>query len=296
VRVQKVNSDSPWIQLKWPGVRRLIPNELTTVKYIAANHTRPSRRWTRSPRGRWVRTTAPSISANVAAMACNATSGDTARFTLLYNGVINLCNAVIVTRVPAVKTHTADLAARLVDEAGRLLGREGAAALTLRRLATASGTSTMAVYTLYGDKQGLLRAMYRAGFERLGAALRAAADGPDDPLEALVALGHAYRDTALANPHLYDLMFGAAVPGFVPDEDAKAVAEAAYQPLVDGVARCLETGQFGGTPAERIALHLWSVSHGMVSLELAGHLPATDPGAAYVEAMVYAGLPFVASA
>jgi AcrR family transcriptional regulator len=199
--------------------------------------------------------------------------------------------------VPAVKAHNADLAARLVDEAGRLLAREGSAALTLRRLAAASGTSTMAVYTLYGDKQGLLAAMYRAAFERLGDALRAAAaDGPDDPLEALVALGHAYRETALANPHLYDLMFGAAVPGFVPDEGGRAVADAAYQPLVHGVQRCLDAAQMTGTPAERIALHLWAVSHGMVSLELAGHLDAADPGAAYVEALVYAGLPFVVPA
>src|SRR5579885_3165376 len=119
----------------------------------------------------------------------------------------------MLSGVPAVKTHTADLATRLVDEAGRLLAREGAGALTLRRLATASGTSTMAVYTLFGDKQGLFTAMYRAGFERLGRALRSAASAYDDPLESLVALGHAYRAAALANPHLYDLMFGAAVPG-----------------------------------------------------------------------------------
>jgi len=199
----------------------------------------------------------------------------------------------MVPSVPAVKSHTADLAARLVDEAARLLASEGAGALTLRRLAMASGTSTMAVYTLYGDKQGLLRAMYQAGFERLGRALRAAASAHDDPLEALVALGHAYRDTALANPHLYDLMFGATVPGFVPDESGQATADAAYEPLVEGVRRCLDAGQLGGTPAERIALHLWSVSHGMVSLELAGHLKEADPATAYTEALVYAGLPFV---
>ena len=69
--------------------------------------------------------------------------------------------------------------------------------------------------------------------------------------------------------------------------------DAAYQPLVDGVQRCLDAGQMRGTPAERIALHLWSVSHGMVSLELAGHLDVADPAAAYVESLVYAGLPFV---
>jgi len=87
--------------------------------------------------------------------------------------------------VPAVKTHTEDLATALVDEAGQILSKEGAAALSLRRLATATGTSTMAVYTLFGDKQGLFAAMYRAGFERLGATMTAAVEATDDPLTAL---------------------------------------------------------------------------------------------------------------
>jgi AcrR family transcriptional regulator len=186
-----------------------------------------------------------------------------------------------------------DLATRLVDEAGRILSSDGASALTLRRLATASGTSTMAVYTLFGDKQGLLAAMHREGFARLGAALQTAAGR--DPLAALAELGASYRRTALANPHLYDLMFGRPVPGFVPDADAQAVADAAYQPLVAAVQRCLDAGRLTGGPAERIARHLWAVTHGMVSLELAGHLPG-DPGerqAAYDDALALSTAPFL---
>src|SRR3954447_14581577 len=99
-----------------------------------------------------------------------------------------LDNTVIVRSMPAVKSHDAALATRLVDEAGRLLSAEGASALSLRRLAAATGTSTMAVYTLFGDKQGLLAAMYWAGFERLGAALDAAAAAAPDPLTALAEL------------------------------------------------------------------------------------------------------------
>src|SRR3954471_352415 len=104
-------------------------------------------------------------------------------------------NAVIVATVPSVKSHTADLATRLVDEAGRILAAEGAGALTLRRLATVTGTSTMAVYTLFGDKQGLLSAMHREGFARLAAAAEHAQASSSDPLEALAAQGFAYRDT-----------------------------------------------------------------------------------------------------
>src|SRR4051794_22668840 len=197
---------------------------------------------------------------------------------------------------PARPASSADLASRLVDEAGQILSAEGASALTLRRLATASGTSTMAVYTLFGDKQGLLGAMYREGFQRLGAALREAAGRATDPLTALAELGLGYRQAALANPHLYDLMFGRPVPGFVPDTDTQAVADAAYRPLVEAVQRCLDAGQLTGGSAERIARHLWAVSHGMVSLELAGHLPGDeqDREPAYDDALVLSSVPFLA--
>jgi AcrR family transcriptional regulator len=197
--------------------------------------------------------------------------------------------------VPAVKAHTADLAVRLVDEAGRILSAEGAGALTLRRLATASGTSTMAVYTLFGDKQGLLAAMYREGFRRLGTAMTEATAGVDDPLHALAVLGITYRRAALDNPHLYDLMFGRPEPSFVPDPEAQAVADAAYRPLVEAVQRCLDAGALLPGDAERIALFLWAVSHGMVSLELAGHLPGDEAAreAVYGDALALSSVPFL---
>ena len=204
--------------------------------------------------------------------------------------------------MPAVKTHTEDLGTRLVDEAGRILSADGAAALSLRRLAAATGTSTMAVYTLFGDKQGLVAAMYRSGFERLGASLRGASGPEDDPLTALANLGIAYRQAALANPHLYDLMFGRPIASYVPEPADKEVAEAAYRPLVDAVQRCLDASQLIATPAdgaaERIAFYLWAVSHGMVSLELAGQLPGEleDRDALYRDALVLSSVPFLPTA
>lgn len=200
--------------------------------------------------------------------------------------------------MPAVKAHNADLATRLVDEAGRILSAEGAAALSLRRLAAATGTSTMAVYTLFGDKQGLLAAMYRAGFERLGATMHEATAGIDEPLEALAALGYAYRRAALDNPHLYDLMFGRPVASFEPDLETQEIAEAAYRPLVEGVRRCLDAGVLVADDAERVAFYLWAVTHGMVSLELAGHLTGDDAvrEAAYTDALVLSSTPFLSPA
>lgn len=192
-----------------------------------------------------------------------------------------------------VKSRSAELTQRLVDAAAQILAEQGPTGLALRKLAAAAGVSTMPVYTLFGDKQGLLTAMYREGFRRLGSAL-AQSPRTDDPLADLTQLGHAYRQAALDSPHLYSLMFGRTVPGFAPDETAQAAAEAAHRPLVEAVIRCQQAGVFADGEPDRVALHLWVVVHGMVNLELNGQLPAagTEPDA-YGRALLFAGMPFL---
>jgi AcrR family transcriptional regulator len=201
-------------------------------------------------------------------------------------------NVVIVALVTPV--NRSDLTARLVDEAARILIAEGPDGLSLRKLAAAAGVSTMPVYTLFGDKQGLLAAMHREGFRRLGEAL-AGVPRTDDPLGDVIALGLAYRRAALDSPHLYGLMFGRAAPGFSPAPEDQAAADLTYRPLVEGVERCHQAGVFAGAGPERIALHLWATAHGMVSLELNNHIPPPgNPEEIYLEALGYAGVPFLA--
>ena len=65
------------------------------------------------------------------------------------------------------EAHGDTLRVALLDAAGALLHAEGPQALTTRRLADAVGTSTQAIYTLFGGKEGIVRAMYREGFDRL---------------------------------------------------------------------------------------------------------------------------------
>lgn len=178
----------------------------------------------------------------------------------------------------------ADLNGRLVDAAARILVERGPAGLSLRKVAAAAGVSTMPVYTLFGDKQGLLDAMHREGFRRLGRALDEV-PRTADALADLVALGFAYRAAALASPHLYGLMFSA---GFRSTE----AADATYRSLVDAVARCQREGIFTGDDPEPVALHLWVVTHGLVSLELSGKIDGAG-GEVFAEQLGYSGLPFL---
>jgi AcrR family transcriptional regulator len=159
----------------------------------------------------------------------------------------------------------------LIDAGGRLLAEEGPAALSTRRVAQATGTSTTAVYNLFGDKAGLVREMFLEGFDRLTAAF-AAVPRTGDPAADLLALGDAYRANARDNPHLYELMFGRPVPEFRPDAEAGRRIQPTFDALVDACARCVETGAFAPAEPYAIAVQLNAMAHGLASLELRGAL------------------------
>lgn len=173
----------------------------------------------------------------------------------------------------------AELRRDLVDAGGRLLAEEGPTALSTRRVAQQVGVSTTAVYQLFGDKAGLVREMFLDGFERLAEAF-GAVPRTDDPLADLLALGTAYRANAVANPHLYELMFGRPVPEFTPDAEAGARIRPTFDALIAAVARCVEAGVLKGAP-EDVAVQLNALVHGLSSLELRGALGPPDAAKAH---------------
>lgn len=173
--------------------------------------------------------------------------------------------------MPRPKTHDDALRVRLLDRAGELISTQGASALSLRKLASDADTSTTAVYSLFGGKPALVRELYLEAFDRLGRRLRAVTPS-DDPREDMVRLGLAYRESALADPHLYGVMFGDVIPGFEPDKEAHAEASAALAPLQDIINAGIDAGVFT-EPAEDMAMACWGIVHGLVSLELSGNLP-----------------------
>jgi AcrR family transcriptional regulator len=159
------------------------------------------------------------------------------------------------------------LRAAVVDAAGEMLATQGPSGLTMRRLAAALGCTTTVLYTMFASKQGLIDAMYRQGFDRLTARMRAI---PQDvpPAERLRLSGLAYRENALSSPQLYQLTFGAAAPEHTPGPAATAAAEASLEPLVEIVQACIDDGVFRPEDPRFIAQVLTAAAHGAVSLEL----------------------------
>lgn len=169
---------------------------------------------------------------------------------------------------------------RLIEASVRLLAEEGPQALQARRLAREIGTSTMAVYHYFGGVPQLLRGVSNDGFRRLAERLDTV-EVTGDPVADLLRQALAYRGFARENPHLYDLMFGLSAPGgHRPQTPETADGEdgwpvAAFGRLVTAAERAIAAGRLDRTEPENVAAQLWSMLHGFVTLELAGHFAHT---------------------
>lgn len=172
--------------------------------------------------------------------------------------------------MPKRKQRTPQLGEQVLEAALRIVERDGVAALTARRLAEEAGTSPPAVYELFGDKSGVVRAMFFAGFEQLGAAL---AELPEsaDPVEDLVALAHAYRGFIVAHPALAAVMFSRPFASFDPAPEEAAAGAAVRERIVATVRRAITAGRLGGDPTD-LAHACVALVHGLAAAESARRL------------------------
>ncbi|ANZ42848.1 TetR family transcriptional regulator [Lentzea guizhouensis] len=180
--------------------------------------------------------------------------------------------------MPRPKTHDEALRRRLLQRAGELLSTRGPDAVSLRRIATDVNTSTTAVYSLFGGKPALLEALYDEAFSRFGAHLQAVPT-TDDPAEDLLQIGLAYRRSALEDPQFYSVLYSKVVE---PTKEMSRAAGRTFAPVRNAVRRAIETGVYRDEDPQQIAMSMWGIAHGLVSLELNGNLPpGVDAAATY---------------
>src|ERR1700729_2422555 len=129
------------------------------------------------------------------------------------------------------------------------LAANGIAGFTTRRVAQEAGTSTPAVYELFGDKSGLVREIFFEGFRQLRRQLDQLPPEPD-PYEDLKQTVAAFRRFVSENRVLSDLMFGRAFADFGPGPDELKAGGAPRKSLIDKVRRCAEPGLIEGDPRD----------------------------------------------
>ena len=172
--------------------------------------------------------------------------------------------------MPRAKQRTPELRDRVLGVAVELLTNEGTAGFTTRRVARGAGTSTPAVYELFGDKAGLVREVFFEGFRMLRRRFDEL-DQSDDPRADLVSVIEVFRAFVRDNPVLADVMFSRPFADFDPGPGELRAGSAVRELIVATVTRCTDAGVLDGNQAD-ISHALLALAQGLASQETAGWL------------------------
>lgn len=155
--------------------------------------------------------------------------------------------------------------------AERLYDERGPTGVSVRAVAAAVGTTTRAVYSLFGSHDGLLvDALAQRAYELLTEGLD---DLPetDDPAGDLVeASVQVFRRLVCDHPALFRITFQRLVPGFEPGPELLAAREVALARLLAKVRRLETAGQLGRKPLAEAVIEFQALCEGLGNLELRG--------------------------
>jgi AcrR family transcriptional regulator len=194
------------------------------------------------------------------------------------------------------REHDEQTAAALLDAAERIVLADGLDGLSVRRLAHEVGTTTRAVYSLFGSKDGLVVALGTRAFELLGAAINELA-ATDDPAADLVEAGVVvFRRFAIEHPTLFRI--GVQRTLLSPDlaGQFRAAAGEAFAGLEARMTRLEDSGLLGRRTVRDAACEFHALCEGLAALELRGLMPERDEARIWRDALTALVAGFAASA
>ena len=189
---------------------------------------------------------------------------------------------------PREHNETTRTALRLAAE--RLVAEGGPGAFSVRAVAAEVGTTTRAVYSLFGSKEGLLiDALAESAFRFLADNI-AALDPTRDPVADLVAVGvPVFRSLVLDHPALYRIAFQRVVPGFRAGPEVTAARTQAFTALRSRIEPLHEAGLLGHKSVQQAAVEFNAMLEGLANAELRGavlpNLPAGNEEQAWRHAL-----------
>jgi AcrR family transcriptional regulator len=158
----------------------------------------------------------------------------------------------------------------ILDHALQIMAEDGAAGLTMARLARAMEIQPPSLYKYYPSLLAVYDALFRRGqlanLHALRDGMRGAAPGLDAVAGAMEATGR----WAAANPVLAQLLFWRPVPGYQPSAEAFAPAGQIVELLRSALADAAARGQVHPDAATDAGMELLSIMHfGVISQHLA---------------------------
>lgn len=163
--------------------------------------------------------------------------------------------------------HHGDLREALIQAALGLIAERGLAGFAVAELARVVGVSSAAPYRHFRDRDAVVAEVARRGFDGLASDMEAAIrSGGNDTVAALEQCAQAHLAFAERERPVYGTMFDPHFPvGNHPE--LLAAREAAFA-LLRGAAQvaCDHSRAPRRPPPLMVALHVWSMTHGIANL------------------------------
>jgi AcrR family transcriptional regulator len=169
------------------------------------------------------------------------------------------------------REHDERTRAALLEAAESLVAEGGPAAVSVRAVAHAAGTSTRAVYSLFGSKEGLVvDALARDAFAVLFTEIDKLVE-TDDAAGDLIDVGVvAFRRLVLEHPALYRIAFQRVVPGLDGGPELVATRQRTWEQLLAKVGRLEAAGLLRDKPVPEAAVEFIAMLEGLANAELRG--------------------------
>ncbi len=171
--------------------------------------------------------------------------------------------------------HHGDLRNALIDAAVATMAAQGDVHFSLSEIARGAGVTPAAAYKHFADKQALLHALARLGFDRLATVFETAtprsktANSVVQVRKNFARLGSAYVAFGVAQPALFNLMFGRAGQSFRKQATVANEQTATFAYLVRTLDDLHRLGVIRA-PSAQDQWFAWSAIHGATELTIAG--------------------------
>jgi AcrR family transcriptional regulator len=181
----------------------------------------------------------------------------------------------MLSSVGRPREHDDRTAAALLAAGERAVAEGGLEALSVRGVATEVATTTRAVYSLFGSRDGLIAALGAHTYDLLRSALERL-PLTADPQADMVEAGLMFRRFALEHPALFAIGIQRTATTSQLWPQFRAAAGDALAVLSRRLARLPDNDLLGGRTVADATIQFHALCEGLAALELRQALPADD--------------------
>jgi len=175
--------------------------------------------------------------------------------------------------------HHGDLKNALIDAGINILKQKGIRGLSLRSAAQEAGVSHSAPYAHFKDKQALIAAISTRGLQQFYEKVSQIAEcHQKEPNVQLYEVAWAYVSFAMHDTGLFKIIFSSIIEREHDYPDFVKISHQNFGLIVDVIENNQRAGILKRGDSNLIAISIWSMVHGFISLYLEKQIPSVILG------------------